>query len=136
VKIRELSGGALINESEFLGPVNNESMKHNIIISCFYSSVVDIRLAEAKNYIKTGSTNGLSEELCSTAWETKEKDKLYAGVCLDDFSIPIPEQVQSHILIQGLSLSVVKTYNGNPGQAYMATEAQFNIILLYRIILN
>jgi len=144
VKIRELSGGALINESEFLGPVNNELTKHNLINSCFYSSVVSIRLAEAKNHLKTGSTNGLPEELCSTAWEIKERDKLCAGVCLDDFSIPIPEQVQSHTLIQGIntniegnfSLSVVKTYNGNPGRVYMTTEANFIITLLYKILIK
>jgi len=60
VNVRELSGGALINESEFLGPVNNEIIELNSIRTCFISLVVYIRLAEAKNCIKTGPTNALS----------------------------------------------------------------------------
>jgi RNA-directed DNA polymerase len=121
-KIRELSGGALINESEFLGPVNNGIIRLNLIITCFLSSVVSVRLAEAKNCIKTGSTNGLPNKLSFRAREHKEKDKLFAGGYLDDFSISIPEQVRSYNLIQeinskykwGYYLSVVETYNGNP----------------------
>jgi hypothetical protein len=97
-----------------------------------------------KNYLKTGSTNGLSKGLCSTAWETKEKDILLLGIYLDDFSIPIPEQVQSNALIQEIDsnkkydyfLSVVKIYNGNSGQVYKTSEANFFTILHLKIVLN
>jgi hypothetical protein len=122
VKVRGLTGGALANEPGFLGPVNRGNLLSFIGWKRSVSLVVLIRLAQAKNWFKIGSTyenyflNENMKDISKIFLDFKVR-LFKAGNNLSSYFVKIPIQIQSYFYYPEMKIFIIssinKTYNGN-----------------------
>ena len=122
--VRGLSGGALANEPGFLGPVNSRTQLSFDCRKRSFSKAKGLRLAQAKNRFKIGSTyeiyflNEIKKDL-SQIFLVKRVRAFIAGNTLCGYSDKHPTQIRSYPLLEMKKLLISRineTHNGNLGK--------------------